>query len=72
MMSAPLADVAGPGRQRLLAIIELRAEAARAPWLAAIIDRITAAGFTAFEAAQRAPLPGNDVVIACPGGGLVP
>jgi DNA-binding transcriptional regulator YbjK len=54
MMSALLADVTGPGRQRLLAIVELQAEAARAPWLAAIMDRITAADFTAFEAAQRA------------------
>lgn len=54
MMSTLLADVAGPGRLRLLAFVELRAEAARAPWLAAIVDRITAADFTAFEAAQRA------------------
>jgi AcrR family transcriptional regulator len=54
MMSTLLANVAGPGRLRLLAFVELRAEAARAPWLAAIVDRITAADFTAFEAAQRA------------------
>ena len=54
MMSALLADVAGPGRLRLLAFLELQAEAARAPWLAAIVDPITAADFTAFEAAQRA------------------
>jgi DNA-binding transcriptional regulator YbjK len=54
MMSALLSDVAGPGRLRLLAVLELQAEAARAPWLAAIVDRIAAADFTAFEAAQRA------------------
>ena len=54
MMSTLLADVAGPGRLRLLAFTELQAEAARAPWLAAIVDRIAAADFTAFEAAQRA------------------
>jgi DNA-binding transcriptional regulator YbjK len=54
MMSALLSNVAGPGRLRLLALLELQAEAARAPWLAAIVDRIAAADFTAFEAAQRA------------------
>ena len=53
MMSALLADVAGPGRLRLLAFIELQAEAARAPWLAVIVDRIAAADFSAFAAAQR-------------------
>jgi DNA-binding transcriptional regulator YbjK len=54
MMSGLLADVAGPGRLRLLAVAELQAEAARAPWLSAIMDPIAAADFTAFEAAQRA------------------
>jgi DNA-binding transcriptional regulator YbjK len=54
MMSTLLADVAGPGRLRMLAFLELQAEAARAPWLAAIVDRIATADFTAFEAAQRA------------------
>jgi DNA-binding transcriptional regulator YbjK len=54
MMSTLLANVAGPGRLRLLAFLEIQAEAARAPWLAAIVDRITAADFAAFEAAQRA------------------
>jgi DNA-binding transcriptional regulator YbjK len=58
MMSALLADVAGPGRLRLLAFVELQAEAARAPWLAAIVDRIAAADFAAFmEAQQAAGLP---------------
>ena len=54
MMSTLLADVAGPGRLRLLAFLELQAEAAREPWLAAIVDRIAAADFTEFETAQRA------------------
>lgn len=54
MMGALLTDVAGPGRPRLLAYLELQAEAARAPWLAAIMDGIAAADFTAFEEAQRA------------------
>lgn len=54
MMSTLLADVTGTGRLRLLAFVELRLEAARTPALAAIVDRITAADFTAFEAAQRA------------------
>ncbi|MEV4108735.1 hypothetical protein [Nonomuraea sp. NPDC049695] len=54
MMSALLADVAGPGRPRLLAYLELQAEAARAPWLAGIVDAIAEADFAAFEEAQRA------------------
>jgi DNA-binding transcriptional regulator YbjK len=54
MLGTLLANVTGPGRLRMLAFVELRAEAARAPWLAPIVDRITAADFTAFEAAQRA------------------
>jgi DNA-binding transcriptional regulator YbjK len=54
MMSALLRNVAGPGRRRMLAFRELQAEAARAPWLAAVVDRITAADFTAFDEAQRA------------------
>jgi DNA-binding transcriptional regulator YbjK len=54
MMSALLTDAAGPGRQRLLAFLELQAEAARTPGLAAIVDRIADADFTAFTAAQQA------------------
>jgi DNA-binding transcriptional regulator YbjK len=54
MMSTLLADVTGPGRLRLLAFLEIQAEAARAPGLAAIVDRIAAADFTAFQEAQRA------------------
>jgi DNA-binding transcriptional regulator YbjK len=54
MTSALLTNAAGPGRQRLLAFRELQAEATRAPSLTAIVDRITAADFTAFTAAQQA------------------
>jgi AcrR family transcriptional regulator len=49
-----LENVAGPGRARMLAILELQAEAARQTWLAAILDPISAAYFTSFEQAQRA------------------
>ncbi|GAA2687990.1 hypothetical protein GCM10010412_076310 [Nonomuraea recticatena] len=54
VMGALLHEPAGPGRRRLLAYLELQAEAARAPWLAAILDGIAAADFTAFEEVQRA------------------
>jgi DNA-binding transcriptional regulator YbjK len=54
MMGTLLADAAGPGRQRLLAFLELQAEAARVPTLAAIVDRIAAADFAVFTAAQQA------------------
>lgn len=54
MMAGLLTDAAGPGRLRLLAYLELQAEAARTPWLAAIVDDIAAADFTASEEAQRA------------------
>lgn len=49
-----LEDVAGPGRPRLLAYLELRSEAARRPWLAELLDPMAAGDFAAFEAAQRA------------------
>ncbi|WP_119729974.1 TetR/AcrR family transcriptional regulator [Thermomonospora amylolytica] len=54
MLRALLENVAGPGRSRLLAISELQSEAARKPWLGAILDRVTAADFADFEHAQRA------------------
>jgi DNA-binding transcriptional regulator YbjK len=54
MLCALLENVAGPGRSRLLAISELRCEAARKPWLAALLDEVAAADFAAFEHAQRA------------------
>jgi AcrR family transcriptional regulator len=53
MAAALLKDVAGPGRHRLLAYLELQAEAARRPWLSAILDLIAAADFAGLEAAQR-------------------
>ncbi|MFF0742213.1 TetR/AcrR family transcriptional regulator [Streptomyces sp. NPDC004111] len=54
MLGALLADVAGPGRSRLLAYLELQAEAARRPWLSAVLDPIAAADFAGLEAAQLA------------------
>ncbi|WP_326771081.1 TetR/AcrR family transcriptional regulator (plasmid) [Streptomyces sp. NBC_01591] len=49
-----LENVAGPGRPRLLAYLELQAEAARKPWLSTILDPIAASDFAGFELAQRA------------------
>ncbi|MCX4751058.1 TetR/AcrR family transcriptional regulator [Kitasatospora sp. NBC_01287] len=49
-----LENVAGPGRPRMLAYLELRAEAGRRSWLSAILDPIAAADFAGFEWAQRA------------------
>ncbi|KPC63554.1 TetR/AcrR family transcriptional regulator [Streptomyces albus] len=54
LLAGLLADVAGPGRSRLLAYLELQAEAARRPWLARLLDPIGASDFPAFEALQRA------------------
>ncbi|MDT0549708.1 MULTISPECIES: TetR/AcrR family transcriptional regulator [Streptomyces] len=54
MLRALLANVAGPGRPRLLAYLELQAEAARKPWLSAILDPIATSDFAGFELAQRA------------------
>ncbi|MEU8205516.1 hypothetical protein [Streptosporangium sp. NPDC049046] len=54
MFRGLLENVAGPGRSRLLAYLELQAEAARRPWLATILDAIAATDFTDFERAQRA------------------
>ncbi|MDY0811440.1 TetR/AcrR family transcriptional regulator [Kitasatospora purpeofusca] len=54
LIRALLANVAGPGRTRMLAYLELQAEAARKPWLSAILDPIAAADFAGFEWAQRA------------------
>ena len=47
-------NVAGSGRVRMLAYLELQAEAARKSWLSAILDQIAAADFAGFELAQRA------------------
>ncbi|ANW22153.1 TetR/AcrR family transcriptional regulator [Streptomyces clavuligerus] len=49
-----LENVAGPGRPRLLAHLELQAEAARKPWLSTVLDAVAASDFTGFEQAQRA------------------
>ncbi len=54
MLRGLLENVAGPGRRRMLAYLELQAEAARRSWLSAILDPISAADFAGFEYAQRA------------------
>lgn len=54
MLRTLVENVAGPGRPRLLAYVELQAEAARKPWLSAILDPIAASDFAGFELAQRA------------------
>ncbi|MFG2888315.1 TetR/AcrR family transcriptional regulator [Streptomyces sp. NPDC048248] len=53
MFGGLLRNVAGPGRPRLLAYLELQAEAARKPWLSAVLDPIASSDFAGFEAAQR-------------------
>jgi DNA-binding transcriptional regulator YbjK len=54
MFRGLLENVAGPGRARMLAYMELQVEAGRRPWLAAVLDPMTTAEFTSFEQAQRA------------------
>ncbi|MFH9392584.1 TetR/AcrR family transcriptional regulator [Streptomyces sp. NPDC017413] len=49
-----LENVAGPGRSRLLAVLELQAEATRRPWLSAILDPMASGDFVGMELAQRA------------------
>ncbi|MFF0292888.1 TetR/AcrR family transcriptional regulator [Kitasatospora sp. NPDC004614] len=53
MIRGLLENVAGPGRARMLACLELQAEAARRTWLSAILDPISAADFALFGHAQR-------------------
>ncbi|MFE7532341.1 TetR/AcrR family transcriptional regulator [Kitasatospora sp. NPDC057542] len=53
LLSGLLRNVAGPGRPRMLAYLELQAEAARRSWLSAILDPIAAADFAGLEQAQR-------------------
>ncbi|MFI6003078.1 TetR/AcrR family transcriptional regulator [Streptomyces sp. NPDC051366] len=48
LLAGLLRDVAGPGRPRVLAYLELRTEATRRPWLAALLDPIGAADFAAY------------------------
>ncbi|MGZ9929269.1 TetR/AcrR family transcriptional regulator [Streptomyces sp. NC-S4] len=54
LLAELLRDTAGPGRTRVLAYLELRAEAARRPWLAALLDPVAAADFTAHAHLLRA------------------
>ncbi|MEU7551843.1 TetR/AcrR family transcriptional regulator [Streptomyces sp. NPDC044571] len=54
LLAGLLRDVAGPGRPRVLAYLELQAEAARRPWLAALLDPIGAADFAAYGRLLRA------------------
>ncbi|CAM5702214.1 hypothetical protein SBADM41S_04563 [Streptomyces badius] len=49
-----LENVAGPGRSRILAVLELQAEATRRPWLSGILDPMASGDFEGFELAQRA------------------
>ncbi|MEW1639201.1 TetR family transcriptional regulator [Streptomyces sp. NPDC093801] len=48
LLAGLLRDVAGPGRPRMLAYQELRAEAGRRPWLAGLLDPIDAADFAVY------------------------
>ncbi|MGW6288010.1 TetR/AcrR family transcriptional regulator [Streptomyces sp. NPDC055107] len=48
-----LENVAGPGRSRLLAVLELQAEATRRPWLSGILDPMASGDFAGMELAQR-------------------
>ncbi|MET3982931.1 TetR/AcrR family transcriptional regulator [Streptomyces sp. PvR034] len=47
LLAALLRELAGPGRPRVLAYLELLTEGARRPWLAALLDPIAAADFAA-------------------------
>ncbi|WP_329388715.1 TetR/AcrR family transcriptional regulator [Streptomyces sp. NBC_01351] len=47
LLAGLLRDVAGPGRPRVLAYLELQTEAARRPWLAALLDPIGTSDFAA-------------------------
>ncbi|MER5728771.1 TetR/AcrR family transcriptional regulator [Streptomyces sp. NPDC002138] len=54
LLAGLLRDVAGPGRPRVLAYLELQTEAARRPWLAGLLDPIAAADFAAHAHLLRA------------------
>ncbi|MGW7582378.1 TetR/AcrR family transcriptional regulator [Kitasatospora sp. NPDC054768] len=54
MLRGLLENVAGAGRPRMLAYMELQAEAARKTWLSAILDQIATTDFTGLELVQRA------------------
>ncbi|MFF6881515.1 MULTISPECIES: TetR/AcrR family transcriptional regulator [unclassified Streptomyces] len=53
LLHALLKHAQGPGRMRVLALLELQREATRTPWLAASLDAFAAADFAYFEHAQR-------------------
>ncbi|MFJ7589087.1 TetR/AcrR family transcriptional regulator [Streptomyces sp. NPDC097617] len=60
LLAGLLRDVAGPGRPRVLAYLELQAEAARRPWLAALLDPVAACDFAAYTHLLRgAGLPAD-------------
>ncbi|MGW7435148.1 TetR/AcrR family transcriptional regulator [Streptomyces sp. NPDC054849] len=54
LLAGLLRDVAGPGRPRVLAYLELQTEATRRPWLAALLDPIASADFAAHAHLLRA------------------
>ncbi|MGW2036660.1 TetR/AcrR family transcriptional regulator [Streptomyces virginiae] len=54
LLAGLLRDVAGPGRPRVLAYLELQTEGTRRPWLAALLDPIAAADFAAHAHLLRA------------------
>lgn len=54
MLCQLFSNVVGPGRSRMLAVLELQAEAARKPWLASTLDAIAAADLASLGQAQRA------------------
>ncbi|WP_326593047.1 TetR/AcrR family transcriptional regulator [Streptomyces sp. NBC_01294] len=47
LLAGLLRNVAGPGRPRVLAYLELQTEGTRRPWLAALLDPIASADFAA-------------------------
>ncbi|MEU9086122.1 TetR/AcrR family transcriptional regulator [Streptomyces sp. NPDC048357] len=60
LLAGLLRNVAGPGRPRVLAYLELQTEGTRRPWLAALLDPIAAADFAAHAHLLRAAgLPGG-------------
>lgn len=54
LLAGLLRDVAGPGRARVLAYLELQTEATRRPWLAELLDPIAASDFAAHAHLLRA------------------
>ncbi|MFJ8018553.1 TetR/AcrR family transcriptional regulator [Streptomyces sp. NPDC096339] len=54
LLAGLLRNVAGPGRPRVAAYLELQAESTRRPWLAALLDPIGAGDFAAHAHLLRA------------------